>query len=319
MNSSLNTIVDILKNSETVVILGHTNPDGDAVNACYALAFALDMLDKKPIVVLEAYNDKYNVSDGSKFLYKGDIANLNFDLIVSLDSGSTDRLGAMQNIYENSENSICIDHHISNTYFGKYNYVMTHASSTCEIVYDIVKNLVDINKNIGSAIYAGLIFDTGGFRHDCTNSKTHMIASEILKLDIPFNKIYNQLMIKRTPIEAKIYAKAIQKMNITINDKIAYTYLTKEDFEHCNATTQHLDGIVEFLLSIDTTEVALFAYEKSDCSIKISMRSKDVDVSKIAGSFGGGGHKLASGCTLNKPIEEAIKVMITTIERELNA
>jgi bifunctional oligoribonuclease and PAP phosphatase NrnA len=318
MNLKLEEIVQILKSKSTIVIVGHTNPDSDAVNSSFALAYALKNMGKNVKVVLEEYNPKYNISKGYKFLYKGDISKLCFDLIVSVDTGSIERLGSMKDIYADAKESICIDHHVSNDYFGKYNYVIKDASSTSEIIYEIVKELVDVDANIGTCIYGGILTDTGGFRYESTSPKTLSIVSKLLELDINFTKIYNDLMVSKTIEEMKIYCKAVEKITFSNNEKISYTNLTKEDFDDCNANTQHLDGVVEFLLSVDTVEVGVLIYQKAANVVKVSMRSKALDVNKIANSFGGGGHKLASGCILNNTIEEATKTILKAIERELS-
>jgi bifunctional oligoribonuclease and PAP phosphatase NrnA len=315
MNMELYTIVELLENSKKVVIMGHTNPDGDAVNACFALAYALEKRGITPYVLLEEYNAKYDVVDCTRFVYKGELSELSHDLVVSVDTGSLDRIGVGTELYVNSPISINIDHHISNTFYGKYNYVITTAASTCEIIYDIVIKLTDLDINIASIIYAGIVFDTGGFRHSTTNSNTFNIAANLISFGIPFNKIYTDLLLYKTRVEVNIFNTSIQKMAFI--NKIAYTSLTLQDFKNANASSQDLDGVVDYLLNIKGVEVVVFAYEKNDGKVKISFRAKNLDVSKIAQSFGGGGHKLAAGCTIDGALEISLKSILNKVEIEL--
>ena len=315
-NSDLSKIISVIEKSNNIVIAGHTNPDPDSIGSCLAMAMALNKKGKKVNVLLEDFSRKFDIIPGKNFIFKGDINILKPDLFISLDCGGIERLGNSVDLFKECENTIVIDHHISNNYFGKYNFINPNVSSASELVYKIIVNICDIDKDIASAIYAGILVDSGGFRHKTTSSETLKIASCLLEKDIDFSNIYNRLIKMKTYEEFSIFKKAIGKAIVLKDIPVAYTTLTFEDFKECNADNKDIGGIVEFILNMEGIEVSILAYQKSESETKISLRSKNIDVNKIASQFGGGGHINASGVTLRKNIEDSIEDILSCLRKE---
>lgn len=319
MNNSIDEIRKVMLNSNNIVIAGHTSPDGDAIGACLALAGSLCTLGKKVSVILDRYSEKYDVIPGKELIVYDGYENLKPDLFLSLDCGDRERLGDIAGSIFDKTYNINIDHHISNTYFGNLNYVDNDSSSTSEIIYKLIQGCMPIDKNIASGIYAGLINDTGGFRHSCTSPVTMNVAAELLTYNIPFTKIYNDLYYTHTFVEAKLMGKALENVRRLHDGKVSYTTLTLEDISNCEGTTKQLDGIVEYVKNIGGTYVGVFFYEKGKNEIKASFRSEDeVNVSEIAVSLGGGGHAKAAGCTLEMSLDEAVSTVLNLIKSKLN-
>lgn len=308
-------IYRIIANNDIIVIAAHVNPDGDAVSAVLSFAQSMNVMGKKPIVLLEDYSEKYNFIKGREFIFKGDFDTLNPDLFFAIDCGDKKRLGKAEEVFDRAKITFNIDHHISNNSFAQYNIVKADSSSSSEIIFDIIKNFCSINKDIASAIYSGIISDTCGFKYSCTKPKTHEVAATLIKYDIPFTQIHSNLLYSHSVEEAKVLATAID--NFKTCNNITYSKLSKEEIKKCNASYNDLDGIVEFLLNIKGTDVSLFVYEKEDKTVKMSFRSKSIDVNKIASKFGGGGHKLAAGANTDKSIDDILSLALKEIKNEL--
>lgn len=316
-NNSLNDIRNALKAAENIAVSAHTSPDGDAVGASCALGFALKKLGKNVKVLLERYSDTFNVMPAEK-IADFDIENFVPDLYVSVDCGDIERLGIFGGLYLNTKNTINIDHHESNTGFGKLNYVYPKASSASELVYDIIDGFIPLDENIAACLYSGLIFDTGGFRHTSTSPKTLVVASKLIEYNFNFSRIYNTIFNTRKFEEAKAMGMAIERMRKEAEGKIIYSYMTLDDIRLCGTTSDGLSEIISYIKGIDGCEAAVFVYEKSEGVFKVSLRSGDeIDVCKVASAFGGGGHIRASGCTISGEPMDIIFKVISEIKKQI--
>lgn len=316
MDANSTEIYQILSESNDIALGCHVNPDGDAIGSTLGFALCLSLMGKKPVVLIEDYSEKYSFIKGSEFIFKGNLDELKPDLFISLDCGSSDRLGSAEAVFNRAEKTLAVDHHVSNTNFATYNIVYPESSSTCEVVYEMVKNFCVLNHDIAEALYTGIITDTSCFKHNSTSPRTLEVAAQLIKFGIDFSDIQTRVLYSHTKEETAVFIKAVQKYKI--EDKICYSFLTKEEIlNDCKADYKDLDGIVEYLLNFEGVEVSVFVYEKPDGTKKISMRSKKLDISKIAMKHNGGGHKLAAGATMNTSVEEAIQTIINEIKNEL--
>lgn len=316
MSKELEDIFERISKSNNIAIAGHINPDGDTIGSCMALALCLNKIGKKPIVLLEDYNEKYDVIPGKEFLRQNLPDDLKVDIFVALDCSDKTRLGKFSELFDKTAVTISIDHHISNKEFAQYNYVLEGASSTSEIIFNMVNMYVPIDSDIATAIYAGIICDTGGFRHKSTNSNTHIVVSKLLNCGIPFTHICNELMFARSIEESRSFKTALENLVCLEDYGISYSYISQEDMERIGVSVKDFDGIVEYLINIRGTKVAFFAYPKAENEVKISFRSKDINVCEMAEKFNGGGHELAAGCNvLNTPILEVIDMVLNEVKK----
>lgn len=310
---NIEKFINVLEHSEKIVIAGHTSPDGDAICASISLAMAIKKMNKKPIVLLESYPDTYEYIAGKDLVYTDDYNKIEADLFISVDCGDKTRLGEAEKVLSKIDNTVNIDHHISNNNFAKLNIVNDKASSTSEVIFEILNMMGLIDKEIATALYTGIVFDTSGFKHSSTGKRTHQIAGELIDMGVDSSYIHTRLLYTHSLENSKVLACAIQ--NIEIYGNKAITFVTKEEiFEKCNANYDALDGIVGYILDIKDVEVAVFLYEKVDGLIKASFRALKANVNEIAKSFGGGGHILASGATLNMSMEEAKSKILEAIK-----
>ena len=321
MNNSIEEIRSILfsDKNKTIAVSAHTSPDGDAVGASCAIALAINDMGGKARVFLEEYSDTFNVIP-TENIVEHTIDDFVPDIYVSVDCGDIERLGAFGESYNKAQLRVNIDHHKSNTYFGMINYADEYASSAREVIYRIISPMFGEFKNpdsIAGCLYAGIVFDTGGFRHTSTSSQTLRIASELIKYKFDFNKIYNTIFNTRKFSEAKALGKALENMKRCSCDRIVYSSMTLDEMSRCGTDSDGLSEIVNYMKGISGCQVSLFVYEKSKGVFKVSMRSEDTaDVSVVCQIFGGGGHAKAAGCTISGDKEKITADIIEEIEKQ---
>ena len=208
-------------------------------------------------------------------------------------------------------------HHASNDNYGDINYVVPEASSTCELVYNLFKRINEtqntqvIDKKIATALYTGVVTDTGKFTYSNTHPSTFDMAKDLLILGAETNKVICEVYGNNPYNYYKLLGEALNTLDI-IDTKIAVITLTQDMLTRNNISFKDTDGITPYCRDIENVEVGILVKEKSSNEIKISLRSKNyVDVSKVAKVFNGGGHVRAAGLTIfNETIENAIKMVV---------
>lgn len=312
-NNSIKEILEQIANAQSIQIAGHTNPDGDAIGACLAFGMALENAGKDVTVLLEDFGKKYDIIPGHH-LIKG--ADKPADLFLALDTGEELRLGAAGELPQKAGVCINIDHHRSNTYFGAYNYVDADASSASELVYRFLDGSYPLNREIASALYTGILYDTGAFRHSSTSPETMRIAGKLMEYDIPFTAIYDRFFDQRSFSELKIMGQALQNAERYFDGRVILTTITAEEIAACHGTNKELDAIVNYIRGVEGTQIACFLYEKNDTDVKASFRCGDLhDVCALSQKFGGGGHVKAAGCTITADIQKAKALVLAEIEK----
>ena len=300
--------------SKKILITAHVNPDGDAIGAGLALLSGIGKFNKNCEVKF-VLQDK--TPDRVKFLELEKRAEMydankkyDIDLAICVDSATLTRIGDVEKAIKNIF-TINIDHHISNPEYGDINYV-ENVSSTSEIIYKFLKFLgVEIDINIGEALYTGLVNDTGNFKHDNVTEETFKMAGDLVKIGVNNSKIVREFLNTKSMAAIKFLGQAMYEMKFDEKKKLAYFYLSNEDFMKNGGRKEDTEEIVENLISYEKAEVSLFLREDTRGVIKGSMRSKhDIDVNTIAGIFGGGGHRKASGFTSEFPAEEIVRIIL---------
>lgn len=315
----MNKIAPQLEHVQSIAIGGHIRPDGDCVGSCLAMYNYIK--DNWQNVMVDVYLEP--IPNLFKFLKNADKIDstyekeMAYDLFIAMDCGDEERLGSAVKYFGTAKKTICIDHHISNTYFALENYVFPEASSTSELVYELMED-GKITKEIAECIYTGIVHDTGVFQYSSTSSKTMNIAGILMDKGINFTKIIDDTFYKKTFNQNQILGKALIASRRLLNNKCIISVLTMEDMEQFQVLPKHLEGIVNQLRVTKDVDVGVLIYETENHDFKISMRSNEiVNVSKIASDFGGGGHIRASGFNMSGKIEEIEMKVLTEIEKQL--
>ncbi|MGE5473833.1 MAG: DHH family phosphoesterase [Ignavibacteriales bacterium] len=312
-------IINRIKNAERVAILSHINPDGDAVGSSLALYKALQNDNKSVDVYLsDGVPSIYSFLPNSENI-KQNYNNGDYDLIVVLDCGDIDRIGPCASIMSAAKFTINIDHHSTGTEFGDINLIESHASSTGEIIYRLIKMYgLDIDKEIAECLYVAIAADTGGFRFSNTLGITMQVAADLINCGIDVSEISRKIFDVMSLSKVKLMGEAINSLEIH-NEKIALMHLSHEQVTKSGALSEDFDGIVNIARNINGIEVAVFIVEKEPNEIKVNLRSNTLyDVAAIAKIFSGGGHHRAAGCKLsNTTLEQAKSKVISEILKTL--
>ncbi len=315
-------IASELENITSVAIVGHIRPDGDCVGSCMGMYLYIKEnfpRIREVCVYLEPVPGSYEmIPDIDKIVsdFSGDKV---YDLCIALDSGDTKRLGEAAKYLETAKRTVCIDHHISNQGYADVNDIVPEASSTCELLYGWM-DPEKITAPVASALYMGIVNDTGVFQYSCTSPKTMRIAAELMEKGIDFTRIVEETFFEKTYLQNQILGRALLESMMLLDGKCIVSALKQKDLEFYGVTPADLDGISSQLRSTKGVEVAIFLYESGVQEYKVSMRSSHiVDVSKIAVYFGGGGHVRAAGCTMQGSIYDVVNNLTKHIEKQLLA
>lgn len=322
MNSSIENIIDIIEKSKNILITPHVNPDGDCIGSAIALKLLLETnLNKTAELFIQSkVPEVYTfLNQTENFKTADEIKNNEYDLVIAVDCAAQDRLTSAIPIFNNAKQTIVIDHHKTNPAYGKANYIIPDSSSTGEVLYYFAKEaLWKLNKDIAEALYVAILTDTGGFKFDNTKTSTFLSVADLLNYDINPADIFKKCYESKPLPMVKLSALAVNKSEIIFNGKVAYTIVTLEDMEKTKALNEHTDGIVELLRQITTVDIAFLIKETEDGFSKVSLRSENFDVTKIASKFNGGGHSKAAGCTIKKNYSIALNKILEIIKEETN-
>jgi phosphoesterase RecJ-like protein len=320
---SLDILEQELLGAKKIAITAHIRPDGDSVGSCSALyqyiiecqnELGLEQVD----VYLEPFGQEFNILSGIDTIRHSFDYDDTYDVLITLDCSSLDRLGDFVKYFNSAKRTICIDHHITNDYFADVNHVIPDASSTCEVIYDL---FVDkrVTREIARSLYIGIVHDTGVFRHSSTSEKTMEIAASLIGKGIDFTKLIDETFTQKTYAQMKILGRSLLDSIMLMDGKLIASSISLDTMNFYEVTFTDVDGIIDQLRTTKGTEVALFIYETDNGNYKISLRSNGVvNVSKIASFFGGGGHVRAAGCNMRGTVDEIIAEIIPHIEAQLD-
>lgn len=311
-------INDIIGNAKTVGIAGHVRPDGDCIGSCMSLYNYLkkNRPDIQTKVYLEFVDEKFNIIENTDQISTEGYDETVYDLFISLDTASKDRLGLNLPFFENAKRTVCIDHHASNNGYADYNYIVPEASSASEVLYEILEPEL-IDKSVAEPMYMGIAHDSGVFRFQSTTPKTMRIAADMMEHGVNVNEILEETFYRKSYNQMMVTAKIQNQAVITFDGKCIYGYCTTAMMNEYGVTINDLDAVVASIRNVDGVEVAMFLYQLEEESFKVSLRSKNiVDVSDIAVGFGGGGHKRAAGFEVHGTLEQVIEQVLAKIEEK---
>lgn len=305
-------ILKSISEAKRIVIATHISPDPDAIGSSTALCLALKTIAKECVMyVPEEFPERL-----SSFASLNDITNSLPEagyLLVGLDCATKKRLGDYsEELCSRATKVINIDHHGSNEGWGDIDFIIADASATAAMVYELLVQMkVDITPRIASALYAGIMDDTGSFRFSNTTDSSLLIASKLVSLGAKPSEIANAVYFQEPLRAIKLKSKTIDTIKILNNGKFALAYLSlamRGDEQHSPGDSE---GLIDVLRAIKGVEVALFLREKEPGEWRGSMRTKSstFDASAYAEKFGGGGHKAAAGFSISGSVEEVLSLV----------
>jgi phosphoesterase RecJ-like protein len=290
--------VSVLKRSVAPLVLSHYNPDGDALGSSLALYLGLKGLGKKASIINESViPDRYHFMPSSSEI-KNSVVGLEYDLVVACDCGDRKRLGDKLGPTLSSDVPLVnIDHHASNTLFGAKNWVEGEASSTSEMIFEVLTALgAEFSHPIAMNLLTGLVTDTGSFRYSSTSPRTLEIASKLVGIGASPDLIAKNVFESRKRSAVQLAATTVSNIEFILNDKVSILTVTQDMLKKFDATLDDTEGLVEEGRAIKGVLVSVLLKQDVDMwHISLRSSSPAVDVSKVAATFGGGGHKAAAG------------------------
>ena len=299
-------IWQVIDNAPVVTAVTHKDADGDTLGSALALALALEPIGKTVPVVssppvpgawwflpgIERVNRQPPPANTPVFIF---------------DASDASRAGAYESLVRQATIVVNIDHHVSNARFGTINLVLTEAASTGELVYDLLKAWkVDISPGAASCLYATILSDTGGFRHDNTSAHALRAAAELVQLGADPVVIARGLFKSRPASSLRMQGRILQGLHFEFGDRLVWGSISQAGLRDSGATTDQADSAIDQLNTVRGQELAILFKEAGPQLTKVSIRSRDqVDAAELAAKFGGGGHRRAAGIELAVPLKEA--------------
>ncbi len=316
----MSKLKEIIRNADTIMVAGHVRPDGDCVGACVAMYHYIlhNFPDKTIVVYLETLPERFAFLDADKKIFSGQIPAESFDLFIVLDSSSSDRLGDAEVAFMKAKQTLCIDHHVSNANYADINIVRPEACASCEVLFGLMGEDALITE-IATALYVGIICDSGVFRYSSASAGTMEIAGKLMQTGIPFPQLIDRCISMRTFTQTRLLGEALLSSTLLLDDKCIVAVVTKAVMEKYGALTEDIEGIVEQLRVVQGVEAAVLLHEMDEGVYKVSLRTNDmIDASRIAVYFDGGGHKNAAGFTLSGTKQDVIQMVTGQILAQLH-
>ena len=309
----LDRVLEEIRSRRRFVVSSHARPDGDGIGSALACGEILRIMGKDAVVVMH---------DGVPRIYQ----NLPFaDLVVQADAvPPSDAVillecdSTRRTLLEGLEKCflINIDHHVSGRNFAHVNWIDPSVMATAELVYRLARvACVPVDRDIATCLYTALMTDTGSFMFEGTNEHTFTVARELVLAGADPAHCARQIYFGHSTAKMRLLGAALS--NLHREGPLAWISVTQEQMQRFDAREEDCEGLVNYALSISDVQVAIFLRELPDKRFRVSLRSKgEVNVSKVAEHFGGGGHKCASGCSINGPLAEGVAQIVDRLRAE---
>jgi len=318
--SDLQAVVDALRERDRFLVVTHENPDGDALGSLLATSLALRQLGKDTVMFLAGPTPlpreyAFMQLDGLLRELPSDVSERT---VIAVDCAKADRMGvATSALLASAPFVIDIDHHHDNTRFGHVNLIVADASSTGEVLRDVFRELgVELTPELAEPLYIALVTDTGRFQYTNTTPKALRLAAELVEAGADVHAVFQQVYESIEFAKLKLRARALERARVLEGGRIVVSYLLRADFSEVGAAEPYSEGIIDELRAVEGAELAVLIREPprdDGPTRRVSLRASidELDVSAIARSFGGGGHRQAAGFSSDRTIDE-----ITELVRE---
>lgn len=324
-NLTLNKISEEIKNCKKScksLVLSHQNPDGDTLGSMLALGSILKELGHVvDFVIADPVPEIYQFLPFASLVKLPSDSTLQgtYDFAFSLDCGSAKRLGQALVLWNNASNTINIDHHISNEKFAKINWIEPNAVSTGQLIWWLTQNInFKVTKEIATLLYTTLLTDTGCFSNSSTNAEAFLWGAELINSGADYGNVYRKVFLEKPFKSIKTFGSALSNVTLLENGKLIWTYINQDVMKKMSATGEDTEDVVDYMMRTKGVQIGVFFREDLN-ETKVSLRSNtQIDVSKIAVTFGGGGHKKAAGINIKSPFVEVKDLVLKKVIDELN-
>lgn len=315
--SDLQAVANALRANDRFVVTTHENPDGDALGSLLAATIALRSLGKDVFMYLGGVAP---LPREYAFMPLDDLhrelpADIDERVLVAVDCAKVDRIGPQPEVVDRARIVIDIDHHHDNSRFGDINLIVADASSTGEVLRDVFRELdVALTPEIAEPLYIALVTDTGRFQYTNTTPKALRLAAELVDAGADVHAVFQQVYESVEFAKLKLLARALERARVLEGGRIVVSYLVRGDFADVGAAGSYSEGIIDYLRAVEGAELAVLIREppaEEEPARRVSLRASvdELDVSAIARTFGGGGHRQAAGFSSEASVEDIIEVI----------
>jgi phosphoesterase RecJ-like protein len=321
VSSPFQSIADAIHAAETIAILSHMRPDGDAIGSQLALTLSLRQLGKQVV----AWNEN-GLPDSFRFLRCSELITTPptearaFDLAIALDTATKQRLGTTLDAVRSTKYWVNIDHHASNPAYGDLNYIDVAAPATGQVIYEfLLSQGLPLTYEAADALYVAISTDTGSFRYPNTAGRTFEIAAQLISSGVNAGEIARRLYDSYPKRRILLLGELLRDTRFDAEDRVASLTLTRQTKDRYQVKPEDIDGLIDSIRAVDTVIVAIFFEELEDGRIRISMRSKDhrIDVNRLCTELGGGGHTLAAGARARGSLREVSARVLERVIHEI--
>ncbi len=310
--SDVAAVVDTVRSHDRFLVTTHENPDGDALGSLLATSLALVQLGKDVVMYLAG---EAPLPREYGFMELEELQRALPDdhpdrVLVAVDCANESRLGPDPAVLRSARLVVDIDHHHDNSRFGDVNLVGAGASSTCELLRDLFRELgVELTPELAEPLYIGLVTDTGRFQYANTTPKALRLAAELVEAGADVHRIFQGVYESIEFAKLKLLARALDRAQISDGGRVVISHLLRGDFAEVGAAEPYSEGIIDYLRAVEGADMAALIREPprgNGPSRRVSLRASvdELDVSALARRFGGGGHRQAAGFSSEAPIEE---------------
>ncbi len=309
--AELQKIGSAIQKAQNILIITHKSPDGDTMGSGLGLYHSLKALGKNPVVsCIDPTPPDFAFMPEIETFQRG-VEHINYDLFFIVDCGATHLTGqheAFPELFDGSREVINIDHHPTNTRYGKYNLVVTNAAAATMIVYQMLADLeLPITRDVATCLLTGLYTDTGSFMHSNTDVDAMLIGSKLLAKGANLRSISKEIFNTTKISTMRLWGRVLKNTYQT-DEGVTMSVVTQKDFQETGADYSEMSGAVDYVNSVPNSLYSVILTERKDI-VKGSLRTlnEDVDVSAIASQYGGGGHVKAAGFAVKGRLEKEVK------------
>ena len=319
-----------IEKAHSILLHCHPSPDPDSVGSALAMKFALEQMGKKATVIKgdSEIPEAFMHFPGAHTILQKNFTEIDlaeFDLFIVVDTGSITQISRLKPIqFPLAIRTVAIDHHISNSGFADVNLIEPAYPATSQVLFDLFSIWkIKIDSDIAANLFMGIYTDTGGFKYPGTTVRTFNVAGTLTEIIPEFPKIISDMENSRTLGELRFQALALNSVETFLNGQCGFSIISNQSLVEHNILKSEIHGeqITPILRSISEWKFSGMFVEMEPGQVKISLRSKDgdvYDVSKLAASMGGGGHKAAAGLNLHMSIDEAKKLVVSKAKEMYN-
>ena len=313
--------IGTIRAANRIVLSCHVSPDGDALGSTLALGIALARLGKDVVASHDTWPLRTPPSleflPGQELIVEASTIDYAPDLLMTFDTGSRDRLGALGALLDSAQDSIVVDHHVTNTQFGSHNLIDVSAASTTVIVGDLLDRLgVEWDAQIATCLYTGLVTDTGSFKYAATTPEVHRLAARLLATGIRQDLIARAVYDTASFGYVKLLGTVLSRAELDTEHDLVWTSVSAADLASHRLGLDEIEGVIDVVRLTAEAEVAAVIKQDVDGAWKVSTRSKgNVDVGELCQSLGGGGHRFAAGYTSTGDLDFTVAELRAALDK----